>query len=114
MWGGLRRVARGRLLLAQAGPAPAPPTTAPAASQPTPRPRQKARRRAVRAVRTGGKQKAVMVISNKDSAKLLADPKAAGLARQGRVLVVVDAAAGGMEGRRPRRPGPTDLAGAPR
>ena len=56
----------------------------------------------------------MLVVSDKDSLKLLADPKAAGLVRNGRVLVVVDAAAAGMEGRRPSRPGRVDVAAAGR
>jgi len=102
------------LLLAQAAeaadPLPAGPegsgeaATAPAtspATQPTTRPRRKPRRFVVRATRTQGREKAILVIDKQESLKLLKDPRAAGLARDGRVLVVVDAAAAGMEGRLP-------------
>ena len=79
------------------------PATSPA-TQPTTRPRRKPRRFVVRATRTQGGEKAILVIDKQESLKLLKDPRAAGLARDGRVLVVVDAAAAGMEGRLP--PGP--------
>ena len=88
-----------RMLLAQAAAATRPPAT-----RPTTRPRRRPRRRAVRAIRATGKDKSVLVVADKDALKLLKDPAAAGLARGGRVLVVVDAAAAGVEGRLPARP----------
>ncbi len=90
----------GTLVLARADAPKAPA----AATAPATRPRRKPRRHPVRALRAGGKNKAVLVISNKEALKLLKSPRAAGLARNGRVLVVVDAAGAGMEGRRPPRP----------
>jgi hypothetical protein len=39
----------------------------------------------------------VLVISDAESLKMLADPHAAALAREGKVLIVVDAASGGTE-----------------
>jgi hypothetical protein len=55
----------------------------------------------VRAQEGQGKDKAILVIGDKESLKLLSDPAAAHLAHNGRVLVVVDAAAAGLEGRMP-------------
>jgi hypothetical protein len=94
-WQNVDGVGWDALLLAEA-----PPPTRPA-SRPATRPRRAPRRHAVKAIRAKGKQKAVLVISNREALKLLGDSGAAGLARNGRVLVVVDAAGAGMEGRLP-------------
>jgi len=102
-WQNVDGIGLDRLLLAQAAAAPKPPATGPA-TRATTRPRRKSRRRAVRAIRATGKDKSVLVVADKDALKLLKDPAAAGLARGGRVLVVVDAAAAGVEGRLHPRP----------
>lgn len=106
----------------KAQPATAPasrPATRPAtrpAEEPTVFRRRRPRRYAVRATRSSGKQKAVLVIGNRDALKMLGDPRASHLARNGRLLVVVDAAAAGVEGFLPpgRRPGGVHVAGATR
>ena len=108
-WQNVDGVGLDRLLLAQAAAAPKPPAT-----RATTRPRRKSRRRVVRATRAIGKDKSVLVVAEKDALKLLKDPAAAGLARGGRVLVVVDAAAAGVEGRLHGRPEGEALAIAPR
>jgi len=79
---------------------PAVPAATAPASRPTTRPRRRRPRFVIRARQAEGKEKSVLVVSGKDALKLLADPQAAGLARGGRVLVVIDAAAAGLEGRR--------------
>jgi len=86
--------------------------TAPAASAPATQPGGQAKRFVFRASGVQEK-KAVLVIAEQDSLKMLADPHAAGLAKEGKVLVVVDAAAAGLEGQAPRpdQPPQAGLAG---
>lgn len=95
----------GPLLLAQP---PAKPTSR-STSQPTSRPTRR-RRRVVRAVKTGPRHKTEIVLTRQDAEKLRKDPKGASLLRQGRVIVVVDSAAAGIQGRRPDRNDTTRLA----
>ena len=98
----------GRWMLAQATKPATPPT-----SRPTTQPRTTPKRFVVRALRSKGKTKAVLVVHDKKALKLLASPKAAGLVKTGRVLILVDAAGAGLEGYLPpARPGlpPTVLA----
>ena len=76
------------------------PTTGPG-KPPTVYRRRRPRRYAVRATRSKGKDKAVLVVGNKEALQMLRDPRASHLARNGRVLVIVDAAAAGIEGRLP-------------
>ena len=89
---------------AEAGEATSAPSSQPAgdaASQPQAQTAPAARRFVYRAAATQDKNKAVLVIADEDSMKMLADPHVAGLAKSGKVLVVVDAAAAGLEGRAP-------------
>ncbi len=59
------------------------------------------RRLVFRAVKTRGTQKAGLVVSKSDAKKITTDPRSAALFKKGRVLVIVDAPAAGLEGRRP-------------
>jgi hypothetical protein len=106
-WQNADGVGFGELLLARAAGVPTTTQTTAPTSQPATRPVRKRRRFVIRAARSKGRNKAILVITSKDALKLLKDPKAAGLARDGRVLVVIDAVAAGVEGRLgpPRRPG---------
>ncbi len=84
-------------LLAQATrPASTQPTT-----QPTFTPRRRPRRKAVKAIRSDKTDKSVMVISTQDALDVTKSKDASSMVKSGRVLIVVDAAAGGMEGRLP-------------
>lgn len=80
-----------------------PPTTTPAsqpttqpASQPVQKPR---RRRVVKGVRTTAADRSKIVLTKEDADKLRNSPEGASLLRSGRVIVVVDAVAAGIQGR---------------
>lgn len=60
--------------------------------------KRKPRRIIFKASKVSGKQKATLVISGKDSRKMVSDPRTAALVRNGKVLVIIDAPAAGMEG----------------
>jgi len=82
------------------------PETSPASqpeTAPASQPRRQPRRIPVKATRVDGKDKAVLVVGSEDALKALKDDGAADAARGGRVLIVVDAASAGMEGRLPDR-----------
>lgn len=78
-----------------------PPTSKPAATQPTSKPAHKPRRRrrVLRAIKTTGADKTKIVLTKQDAEKLRNTAKGANLLRSGRVVVVVDSVAAGIEGR---------------
>jgi len=78
-----------------------PPASKPAATQPTSKPARKPRRqrRVLRAVKTTGGDKTKIVLTKQDAEKLRNTAKGANLLRSGRVIVVVDSVAAGIEGR---------------
>jgi len=94
-WQNVDGVGWDRILLAQAGGAGA---KAPA-SKPASKPRRKRKRFVVRAKQIKDKKSAVLVIGSKEALKMLQSTRASRLAANCRVLIVVDAAAAGMEGR---------------
>ena len=89
------------------GQSPAPPTSGPAAGTPTTtqaadQTRRRAKRRmAVRLADTTGQQKTQLVLTQEDAERLRRSPEAASALRNAQVLIVVDATAAGIEGRRP-------------
>ncbi|MBN2561572.1 MAG: hypothetical protein JXQ75_11640 [Phycisphaerae bacterium] len=87
---------------ARRGGAASQPTSRPA-SQPTSKPDRTSRRRqrrVVKAVKAVGRSKTEIVLTKEDADKLRNDPDGAGLLRSGRVIVVVDSVAAGIEGQR--------------
>ncbi|MFQ5429415.1 MAG: hypothetical protein ACE5E1_03805 [Phycisphaerae bacterium] len=87
---------------APAGPqsASSRPTSRPT-TQPTTKPVRRRRRRVVRAVKASGHNKTRIVLTKEDADRLRRSPEGASLLRSGRVVVVVDSVAAGIEGRRP-------------
>ena len=82
-----------------------------ATSRPTTKPSKTTRRRrVVKAVKAAGKNKTEIVLTKEDAEKLRKDPQGAALLRAGRVVVVVDSVAAGIEGRLDERPGDMELA----
>ena len=82
-----------------------PPTDKRAATQPTSKPTSKParkprrRRRVFKAVKTAGANKTKIVLTKRDAERLRKSAKGASLLRSGRVIVVVDSVAAGIEGR---------------
>ncbi len=94
--------------LAEYRPAASGPTSSVMASQPASQPgvetltevkRRAKRRMAVRVAETGGQQKTQLVLTKEDAERLRKSPDAAAAMRNAQVIVVVDAAAAGTEGR---------------
>ena len=82
--------------------AASPATSAPATSPPAGSPRQRAKRRmAVKVAEAAGQQKTQLVLTQEDAERLRKSPEASSAMRNAQVLVVVDAAAAGVEGRGP-------------
>lgn len=71
------------------------------ASQPASAPAKarQPRRIAVQASGATGKDNAILVVADEEALRMLKDPKASRLAQQGRVVIVLDAAGAGLEGR---------------
>ncbi len=84
-------------------------TTSRPASRPTTR-KTRRRRRVVRAIKSPTGRPQDIVLTKEDAAKLSKDPDAAALLRAGRVLIVVDSAAAGIQGRLDDRPTRTRFA----
>ena len=78
-----------------------PPPDRGAASQPTSKPirRPRRRRRVVKAVKRAGVNKTRIVLTKRDAERLRKSAEGANLLRSGRVIVVVDSVAAGIEGR---------------
>ena len=78
-----------------------PPTDRRAVSQPTSKPsrRPRRRRRVVKAIKTAGINKTKIVLTKRDAERLRKSAEGANLLRSGRVIVVVDSVAAGIEGR---------------
>jgi hypothetical protein len=71
-----------------------------AASRPTSRPAARGRRRTVvKATRSAGATKTQVVLTKEDAEKLRTSPEGASLLKNGQVIVVVDSAAAGIQGR---------------
>ena len=89
------------------------PTTGSSTSQPTSRP---SRRRVVvkAADPTPGKAQSQIVLTKEDAEKLRQSPEGANLLRSGKIIVVVDSAAAGIQGRLPRGGDDTSLASSAR
>lgn len=82
------------------------PTTNPTTSPAT----ETRRRRVVKAVKAAGKNKTEIVLTKEDAEKLRKDPQGAALLRGGRVVVVVDSVAAGVEGCLDKQPSDMELA----
>ncbi len=103
--------ARHYLRLAQPSTRVADDTQKHLSTQPTTKPSKKVRRRrVVKAVKAAGTNKTEIVLTKEDAEKLRKDPKGAALLRAGRVVVVVDSVAAGIEGRKNNQPGDMELA----
>lgn len=91
-----------------------PPTTSRPASQPTTKParRPRRRRRVLKAIKTAGADKTKIVLTKQDAQRLRKSIKGANLLRSGRVIVVVDSVAAGIQGRLDVVPGSRVLARA--
>ncbi|MFH0980477.1 MAG: hypothetical protein V2A79_02930 [Planctomycetota bacterium] len=90
---------------AGAPPTTQPPATQPATTQPSSQPGEESRRRerrrvVIKAVAAGGEQPARIVVTAEDAEKLRRSAEGASLLSQGQVLIVVDSAAAGIQGRR--------------
>ncbi len=86
------------------GPPTSRPTTMPATTQPADDDDGKSRRRkrrVVRALKTPTGQNTQIVLTKEDAESLRQDPKTAAALKNGRVVVVVDSVAAGIEGRAP-------------
>lgn len=95
------------------GPASSQPTTASATSQATSRPGR--RRVVVKAAHPmPGQAPSQIVLTKEDAEKLRQSPEGASLLRSGKVIVVVDSAAAGIQGRLPRDADETSLASSAR
>ena len=98
---------------------PAPPEAQPAATQPSSQPAEHSRRRArrrvvIKAAAASGDRKARIVVTAEDAEKLRRSVEGASLLREGQVVIVVDSAAAGTQGRRDPWTGETPvLAHAP-
>ncbi|HKQ48243.1 MAG TPA: hypothetical protein VJZ71_09260 [Phycisphaerae bacterium] len=94
------------------GPASSQPTTSPA-SQPTSRPGR--RRVVVKAAHpVAGQAPSQIVLTKEDAEKIRQSPEGASLLRSGKVIVVVDSAAAGIQGRLPRDADEPSLASSAR
>lgn len=91
--GNVDGVSLDKVLLAQAAQAASQPQTAPARRQP--------RRLPVKAAKAGGDEKTRLILDSPEADKLRNDGGAAALVKGGKVLIIVDAAAAGQEGRLP-------------
>lgn len=91
--------------------AEAQPTTSQPASQPAKKSRRRVRRGrvAVKAVEASGDKKTRIVVTSEDAEKLRRSPEGASLIREGQVVIVVDSAAAGTQGRHERWPGETPV-----
>jgi hypothetical protein len=97
--GALSLEATQRVRLAVYQPQRKPPTSRPADRPP--RKRGKRRRRVVvKAAAATGKQGTQVVLTRADAERLANNPEGASLLREGKVIVVVDSAAAGIDGRR--------------
>lgn len=76
-------------------------------------PQRKRRRRAVRAVKADGNNNTKIVLTAEDADKLRKDAEGANLLRNADIVVVVDSAAAGIQGRNNAPPAKTMLAYAP-
>lgn len=85
----------------QADKAAGPTATAPATQAADADRRRAKRRMAVKVAETTGQNKTQLVLSQEDAERLKKSPEAAAAVRNAQVLVVVDAAAAGFEGRGP-------------
>ena len=81
-----------------------PPEVEPAASQPSSQPATRSRRRGrrrvvVKGTAASGEHKTRIVVTNEDAEKLRRSAQGASLLREGQVVIVVDSAAAGIQGR---------------